>query len=227
MSADDVPILLVGQLAPLGGTPTLSGIDKHPIEHTATIGIDGFVDDAQGDRKNHGGPEKAVHHYPFDHYASWRAVLGPHDLLRPGGFGENISMLGLTEANVHIGDVLRLGGVTLQVSQGRQPCWKLNLRFDRKTMSREVQTSGRTGWYYRVLEPGDVQPGDTLRLIERPLADWPLSKVTHLLYHSRDDYAAYEQLAGLPQLAENWRALFAKRLASRTVEDWTKRLEGG
>lgn len=222
----DVPILLVGQLAPLGGTQTLSGIDKHPIGEPARIGIDGFVDDAQGDRKNHGGPEKAIHHYPFDHYASWRAALGPHDLLRPGGFGENISMPGLTEADVHIGDVLRLGAVTFQVSQGRQPCWKLNLRFARNTMAREVQTSGRTGWYYRILEPGEVRPGDALRLIERPLPAWPLSKVTHLLYHSRDDYAAYEQLATLSQLAENWRALFAKRLASRKVEDWTKRLEG-
>lgn len=220
------PIFLVGVVGPLAGTTTLSGIDKRPVAGALLVGPDGFVGDAQADRRNHGGPDKAIHHYPFEHYAAWEEVVGRHTLLRPGGFGENISMAGTTEADVHIGDVLRLGSAVLQVSQGRQPCWKLNLRFGHKGMAREVQTSGRTGWYYRVLEQGTVAPGDRLSLIDRPLPDWPLSRITRLLYQDRDAYDAYEQLAVLPHLADDWRGLFAKRLAKRQVEDWSRRLEG-
>ena len=107
----------------------------------------------------HGGPEKAVHHYPFDHYEAWRTELGDIGLLRqPGAFGENLSAVGLTEADVAVGDVFRLGSAIVEVSQGRQPCWKLNERFGQPTVAKSVQASGRTGWYYRVIETGLVAP---------------------------------------------------------------------
>ena len=216
--------LLTGPVAPLG--PTSSGIDKHPVDGPVMLGPTGFAGDAQGDLKRHGGPDKAVHHYPFDHYAAWRAELGDLPLLRAGGFGENLSTRGLTEADVAIGDRFRLGGAVIEVSQGRQPCWKLNLRFGVPDMARRVQDSGRTGWYYRVLQPGTVRAGDVLEPTERLCPEWTIARLWRVLYvdvMARDELT---QMAGLTLLPEGWRKYARNRLASGRVEDWRSRLQG-
>ncbi|MBK5933956.1 MOSC domain-containing protein [Rhodovulum imhoffii] len=141
-------VLLTGSIAPLPGGDAHSGIDKTPVTRPLALGLEGFEGDEQADRRVHGGVEKAVHHYPFEHYATWRKELGDlAPLTPPGAFGENLSSTGLTETTVAVGDIFRLGGALLQVSQGRQPCWKLNLRFDVPDMAQRVQKSGRTGWY--------------------------------------------------------------------------------
>src|SRR3546814_5998980 len=104
----------------------------------------------------------------FDHYPAWREDIGDSPLLHvPGAFGENISTRGLDEDNVCLGDRFELGSALLEVSQGRQPCWKLNDRFGVPDMVRRVQSSGRTGWYYRVLRPGTARAGEPLRLASR------------------------------------------------------------
>lgn len=216
--------VLVGKAAPLG--PTLSGIDKRPAAGPVAVGMEGLAGDQQADRLHHGGPEKAVHHYPADHYAAWRRDLGDLPGWRPGGFGENLSTSGLGEAEVHVGDIWRAGGVVLQVSQVRQPCWKLNLRFHIPDMARRLQDTGRTGWYWRVLEAGTLAAGDRLELVERPCPDWPLSKVLHHLYRQPLDRGALAELAALEPLAPGQRELFRRRLDSGAVEDWTRRLGG-
>lgn len=145
-------------------------------------------------------PGQAVHHYAFDHYPQWIAEIGPRDVLaRPGAFGENLSTRGITECDVCVGDVFTLGGATLQVSQSRQPCWKLNARFGLPKMSARVQQSGRTGWYYRVLD---------------------------VLYRRTLDVGALEALSRIDALPPSWRQLFERRLKAGAVEDWTKRLDG-
>ena len=146
-----VPLLglLVGGVRPLGKRRAPSGIAKSPVAHPVFLHRNGFEGDARGDTIRHGGSEKAVHHYPFDHYADWESEIGPNALLaRPGAFGENVSTRGLVEADVAVGDVFRLGQAVIEVSQGRQPCWKLNERFADVRMAKCVQESGRTGWYY-------------------------------------------------------------------------------
>jgi len=186
----------------------------------------GFEGDAQGDTVRHGGPEKAVHHYPFDHYAEWTSEIGPHVLLdQPGAFGENVSTTGLAEADVAIGDIFRLGRALVQVSQGRQPCWKLNERFADVRMARRVQESGRAGWYYRVLEEGVVAPGDLLTLVERGEEDWTVHRIWHHFYVDTMNTDALRQIADLPALAQGWRDHAVKRLATRRVEDWSRRLD--
>jgi MOSC domain-containing protein YiiM len=126
------PVVLIGAVAPLGDDGRVSAIDKRPAPAPWRIGPFGLAGDAQADLKHHGGPEKALHHYPLDHYAFWEREIGPNPLLRrPGAFGENFSTTGWTEANVCVGDIVRFGSALLQVSQGRQPCWKLNRRFSR------------------------------------------------------------------------------------------------
>ncbi|CAO4142427.1 MOSC domain-containing protein [Methylorubrum aminovorans] len=221
-----IEAVLTGRVAPLVGGKATSAIAKTSVEGPVAVGPLGLSGDAQADRRFHGGPDKAVHHYALDHAAAWRAELpGLPDLLeRPGAFGENISTYGLTEHDVCVGDLWRVGSALLQVSQARQPCFKLNLRFGVPDMARRVQASGRTGWYYRVIEEGLVAAGEALDLVERPHPDWPLSRLLHHLYVDRLDAAALREIAGLAALAESWRSLAARRLASGAVEDWRRRL---
>ncbi|MEO3434566.1 MOSC domain-containing protein [Inquilinus sp. CAU 1745] len=218
--------ILVGTVSPLGPRGVASGIDKHAVSGPVAVRIDGLAGDEQGDRKHHGGPEKAIHHYPFDHYAAWRRNhpdiawrLGAE-----GAFGENLSTLGMTEDDVCIGDVYRLGTALMEVSQGRQPCWRLNERFANRGMARHVQESGRTGWYYRVLEEGAVSAGDVIVLQDRPAGTMSLGRIAEILYRKTLDVDALSALAELPRLSESWRTLARRRLASMNVEDWSHRL---
>jgi MOSC domain-containing protein YiiM len=220
------PIVLAGTVRPLTEN-RMSGIAKVPVRGPWTITPTGLVGDAQADLEHHGGLEKALMHYPRDHYEQWRRDIGAHPLLdAPGAFGENLSTSGWTEALVHLGDIVRFGRVILQISQGRQPCWKLNFRFGRMKMALDVQNTGRTGWYYRVLEPGIVEPGDTTRIVERPYPGWPLARLTDVLYKRVDDEESLEAMADMPCLAEGWRKIARQRLATRKTEDWTGRLTG-
>ncbi|AQR73530.1 MOSC domain-containing protein [Sphingomonas sp. LM7] len=222
-----VEALLTGTVRPLGPRQVPSGIAKHPHDRPLRLSRTGFAGDKQGDTRHHGGPDKAVHHYPIDHYAAWRAELGAHPLLdHPGAFGENIAMTGLTEADVAIGDRFRLGEAVIEVSQGRQPCFRLNLRFEVADMALRTQRSGRTGWYYRVIEEGDVGPGDALQVLERPIPEWTIDRLRHVLYVDVMDRESLAAIAALPLLPERWRETAARRLRSGTVEDWRKRLEG-
>jgi MOSC domain-containing protein YiiM len=217
--------LLIGKIAPLGTHAVLSGIDKHPVAGRLWLDHEGFVGDAQGDRKHHGGPEKAVHHYAFEHYQYWQTALGTLDVLaQPGAFGENISTTGLNESNVAIGDSFRVGSAVIQVSQGRQPCWKLNARFGVRDMAALVQRNGRTGWYYRVLEPGFVESGDELIPIARLSPQWTIERLWHALYVDTLNLNELSAMAELEHLAENWRRHAQKRLCTRRVEDWSRRL---
>lgn len=219
--------VMVGPIDALGVSGHRSAIAKHAVAGPVMLGPEGFTGDAQADRRHHGGTEKAVHHYAYDHYAWWQGEIGAREVLsRPGAFGENIASLGLTEENVCIGDVFRLGSALVQVSQARQPCWKLNVRFDCPDMARMVQTSRKTGWYYRVLEQGIVSPNDALQLVERPHPTWPVGQVLRILYLKTMDQAALEELACLDALTESWRMLFRRRLESCSVEDWSRRLNG-
>jgi len=218
--------LRTGRARPFGPNGEPSAIDKQPAAAPLWLGSTGFAGDEQGDPRHHGGPDKAVHHYPGEHYPAWRRELPqlPIERLQIGAFGENLSTLGLTEANVCVGDVFSLGGATVQVSQARQPCWKLNLRFGLADMALRVQQSGRTGWYYRVLEAGEVAPGDALRLLERSCPAWPLARLLHHVYVDPLNSDALEAIAALETLSASWRALAQQRLATGQVEDASRRL---
>lgn len=216
----------VGRVRPLGPREVPSGIRKSPVRGAVAVGVDGLAGDEQGDRRNHGGRDKAVHAYPLSHHADWIADLPAlAGQFEPGAFGENLVAQGVVEADLCLGDLWRLGGTLLEVSQSRQPCWRLNLRFGLPDMARRVQATGRCGWYFRVLEPGEIEAGQTARLVDRPHPDWDLARVGDLLYREcldRDALAAFAALAGLP---ERWREMAARRLASGQTEDWTRRLD--
>lgn len=216
--------LLTGRVAPLGPNAVPSGIRKSPIAG-AELGPTGFTSDEQGDLKRHGGVEKAVHQYCLDHYPLWRQDLGDLDIFdQPGAFGENLAVSGLSEDDVCVGDCWALGDAIVQVSQARQPCWRLNLRFEVRDMARRVQQTGRTGWYYRVLESGQVTEGAPLKLLHRPNPRWPVSRLVTVLYTQKQDWQSLEQMASLAELSQSWRDLAARRLDTGQIEDWRKRL---
>lgn len=200
--------VLTGKSRPLRGAEERSAIAKTPASGALMLGPLGFAGDEQADLLHHGGPDKAVHHYPAEHYVRWREELGEHPLLYgPGGFGENIATSGLLESGVCIGDVFRLGAGIVEVSQGRQPCWKVSHRFGMPTLAGRMVTTGRVGWYYRVLQPGRVAVGEGIELVERPLPEWTVARVFELLIggKGRSEPDALAALAAMDRLASPWR----------------------
>jgi MOSC domain-containing protein YiiM len=225
----EIEAMYAGAPRPIGNNQDTSSIDKLQLPPPWRISRTGLVGDSQADMVHLGGPEKALHHYAREHYATWRADYPDlADAMPPvPAFGENISTLGVTEETICVGDIWRAGNVILQVSQGRQPCWKLNFRFSVPDMARRVQSSGKTGWYYRVLEPGVILPGAALTLIERPQPDWSLARILSLLYLRPLAFEELAELANVQELSESWRRLALRRLASQSVENWAARLGGG
>lgn len=184
-----------------------SAIGKVPVAGRVDVGRLGLAGDEQADLTVHGGTDKAIHHYPHDHYAWWDEALGASAPLEfPGAFGENVGTHGLTEQEVCIGDRWRLGTALVEVSQGRQPCWKLDHRFGGMPVMARMVKSRRCGWYYRVIEDGQVGAGDTLELVDRPFAGWSVARVFGLLIggdHKRDR-DSLEALGEVSVLAQSW-----------------------
>ena len=190
----------------------VSSIWKLPVTGRLRLGREDLVGNAQADLKNHGGPEKAVCCYASEHYPEWRATLGESAETFPfGAFGENFTLAGLTEDTVRIGDIYQVGTARVQVSQPRMPCWKLGRRWERPALPLAVQASGRTGYYFRVLEPGEVGAGDTLTRLERPLPEWTVTRVNQAMYVDKANAELAEELSHLPLLAEAWRRPFRRR----------------
>jgi MOSC domain-containing protein YiiM len=216
----------VGRPQRFGPQGQLSAIDKAPVSGPIAVTASGLVGDEQADRRHHGGPDKAVHVYAAAHFPAWAKDLPEAaDRFRPGAFRENLVIEDATEADICLGDRWQLGALLLEVSQGRQPCWKLNLRFGIPDMARRVQDSGRTGWYFRVIEPGTVAAGDEVRLAARPNSAWPLVRVTQVLYRNALDLESLAELAALPCLPEGWSHLARRRIETGTVEDWRARTD--
>jgi MOSC domain-containing protein YiiM len=216
--------VLVGRVQPLG--PTVSGIAKQPVSGPVRVGRLGLAGDQQADLRVHGGEDKAVLCYAWSHYKHWRSLFPDQPLLdAPGAFGENLSIDGLDEHGVCIGDRWRIGRALFSVTQGRQPCFKLNLRFGMPDMASRVQASGRAGWYLRVLEPGRIEAGDACELIERPHPAHSIARLLALIRDRETRPDRLEPVLALP-LPPSWRGLFERRLQTGRTEDWRRRLEG-
>jgi MOSC domain-containing protein YiiM len=187
----------VGTIAPLGPQNVPSAFVKRPVAGPVMAKTLGLIGDQQADLRVHGGPDKAIYCYPMEHYAKWLAERpSAEELLMPGGFGENLTTRGLDEDLVCIGDVLRIGGVTVQVTRPREPCFKLGLRFKDPQILRELLRSGRSGWYLRVLEPGLVEAGASIIRNSHPNPAWSVARLSRGL----GPHATIEELAELAEL---------------------------
>jgi MOSC domain-containing protein YiiM len=218
--------LRTGRAESYGPKGESSAINKRPTDRSLLATAEGLEGDEQGDRRHHGGLDKALHAYAVAHYEAWaRELPGAADRFAPGAFGENLVVDGVTEHDLCLGDQFQMGKALVELSQSRQPCWKLNLRFNRSDMARRVQATGRTGWYFRVLNPGVIAAGAEAHLIARPNAEWPLTRVWRLLYHEVLDREALGAFLRVQELPDRWRRLAERRLASGQVEDWNSRTD--
>ncbi len=188
-----------------------TGIYKESVTGAVWVRRLNLEGDGQADLKVHGGEHKAVYAYPFEHYAFWAHELGRHDLV-PGQFGENLTVEGLIEDAVSIGDVFRIGEALLQVSQPRAPCFKLGIRMGDKDFVTRFVAVNRTGFYLRVLEEGRVAAGDAIEPVERAIDSLSVHDAFRLRHGSGGTRAEYERAAQVSAFTPNWRAAFEKRL---------------
>ena len=179
---------------------------KYPVAGPVALGRFNVAGDRQADQRVHGGPDQAVLAYAADHYPLWRAELGLPDM-GPGGFGENFTVAGQSEADVCIGDVYQLGDAIVQVSQPRGPCYKISWRWNRPDLLARVEATGRHGWYLRVLQEGTVQAGLDLVRLARPNPSWTLSRARDVIRNRKRGPAAVLELAAVAELSEAHRRL--------------------
>jgi MOSC domain-containing protein YiiM len=208
-----VVTLFAGGIRPLppGNEPT--GIFKRACEAPVWLGSEGLAGDAQADRRVHGGPVKALHQYPAAHYAPLaQAFPAAAGLLVPGSMGENLSVDGWNEENVAIGDVFRLGDALVQVTQPRSPCWKIDRRYGVEGMTRFVDERALSGWYYRVVEEGEVAPDCAFERIERPNAAATVRRIWDLRKLPHPDPADLDAFAATPGLSPSWADKLRARL---------------
>ena len=195
------------------GSNVYSAIAKQPVAHGTVLwlSLGNLSGDGQADLSVHGGPDKAVYAYPSEHLPEWEAELGGP--LGPAPFGENLSTRGVTESDVHIGDKWRWDDTTLEICQPRWPCFKLALYRARADIQTRMRTSGRTGWYLRVIEPGEVTVGSPIEVIERDPAELSVANA-HLAMADRHlaNRHLTERLAEHESLAAEWRNPLRERL---------------
>jgi MOSC domain-containing protein YiiM len=183
--------------------PWKTGFFKEAVSGTVRLTAEGLIGDEQADRVNHGGIDKAILAYSADHYADWRRQLSLPELPF-GAFGENLTIQDLSETNVCIGDVWSSGDAQFEVSQPRQPCWKLARRWRLKSLPADVIKTGRTGWYLRVLKLGDLMTGQGLTLVRRPNPAWTIAKANDVMHFDKYDAELARELAGVPGLSFSW-----------------------
>lgn len=196
-----------------------TGFFKQPTDAPVQLDWEGLIGDGVADRVNHGGRDKAMLVYGTSHYPLWRDELrGLIDEAKfgDGAFGENLTVSDWTEETVCLGDVYHVGTAVLQVSQPRQPCWKLARRWRLKELTALAVKTGRMGWYVRVLETGTLRVGNEIRIAERPAPDWSIARINQLFYHDRKNMDAAQFLADCPLLAEVWREDFRRRVEQAT-----------
>jgi MOSC domain-containing protein YiiM len=211
-------LIFRGGIRPLPPDNQPTGIFKQAIEMPVWVGREGLAGDAQADRRVHGGPEKALHQYPVAHYARL-AVAFPDAaaLLVPGALGENLSVPGWDETTLAIGDVFRFGDAKIQVSQPRSPCWKIDHRFGADGMAQFIAAQRITGWYFRVLEEGAVEPGASFERIERNPVPVSIADLLTLWDAHRPDPDVLIEVSRTQGLSPGWVTKLNER-AGRLLE---------
>lgn len=212
-----IDAVFVGGIRPLGPDGRPSAIVKTPRSGPVGVGVEGIAGDEHGDPRVHGGPEKAVHYYPSSSYAILAAERPElAEAFVPGSLGENLSGR-LTESDVCIGDVYRVGSVDLEVSQLRRPCWKIEARFGAAGLIDLIDRTGCTGWYFRVRTPGTLEVGADVELVDRPSPGLTLARLHAAEVAEAPDAAELRLLAAAPGLNATW----ASRLRARA--EWIEK----
>ena len=192
-----------------------SAIEKSTIDGPVEVQSNGLAGDQQADLVHHGGVDKAVHGYSGDHFADWQKEF-PEWSVKAGCWGENLTIQNQTERDVCIGDVFQIGSCRLQVSQPREPCWKLARINKLDKLPVRVQQLGRTGWYFRVFQPGAIQAGDAIELVERADHGMTIERANQIMFAKPRNPADDLALANCPELSDAWREGLERRASGKT-----------
>ncbi|KAK4191195.1 pyruvate kinase-like protein [Podospora australis] len=227
LTSDTILEVRVGQMKPLRGLKVESGIDKNLVDGPIRVTKYGLESD-EHDPTFHGGVDKAIHGYCSSHYPAWASDFPTAtEAFVPGGFGENFVTAFMNERNVCIGDIYSVEGsesdgeqpVLLQISLPRQPCFKLNHRFQLKNFAPNTFKKSRTGWYFRVLREGHLKAGDTIRLIERKHPEWTIERIQEYLHRNPNDAAMNEALAQIEEFGAECKDNFRGRVTRQKARE--------
>lgn len=181
-----------------------TSFNKSPVEGWVSVTAAGIAGDEQADKKNHGGIDKAVLFYSADHFDYWQNQLGV-PAIAPGAFGENLTVSGMDESTVCIGDRLSINDVILEVSQPRQPCWKLARHWHLPELPKQVVQSGFCGWYCRVIKNGRIKLETPIALVANPNPKWPVRRAHQVFHQSPVNAATLNELLSLTALSNAWK----------------------
>lgn len=193
------------------GKTVTTGIFKEPVEERVKVRFLNLDGDRQADLTVHGGLDKAIYVYPVEHYEYWRGEL-PEMELPWGMFGENLTTVGLLEDSVNIGDRFRIGTAEVMVTQPRMPCYKLGIKFGRANMVKQFLDSRLTGFYFSVLQEGEVGVGDAMELISREENNVTVADITRLYVRQSDDLQMLHRAAQVKALPDGWRDYFQQQI---------------
>ena len=200
-----------------GGKTIQTGIFKEPVSGAVMLRKKNIDGDGQGDLRVHGGTYKAVYGYPFEHYAHWQQELQRDDFTY-GQFGENLTVEGLSEDAVHIGDVFQIGStVKLQITQPRVPCFKLAYKMGLPEFAKQFLESRRVGFYFRVLEEGEITTGDAITCIEVAPEPMSVTEILNLRYFDTDNHEKIARARKLPALSPSWKRDFWRNLQAKNL----------
>ena len=196
------------------GSRVSTAIFKSPVQGPVAVGTLNLEGDRQADLDVHGGLDKAVYAYPHEHYAYWQSRLNGYPLTI-GNFGENLTLEGLSEEAIHIGDQLQVGTALFTVTQPRSPCYKLGIRFAREDMTKLFYESRRFGFYLRVLREGLLQAGDNVRVVTRDPNAVSVANAIRLFTGESSDPALLERTLQVSTLPQGWRNALRERIEAR------------
>lgn len=216
IASGNITELRIGRPQVLPGHSMLSAYRRQPVAGPVAVHELGLAGDQVGNPRVHGGPEKAIYAYPLSGYAGWQAEFPDMaERFVPGAMGENLVVDGLDEASLCLGDVIRCGTATLQIAQIREPCSTFAAAMGTARVVKAMVRSGRSGWYFRVLEGGQIAPGDGHDVIERPNPQWPISRFSPIAAGKAGRHEELAELAALPGLSGYWRSKLAQRLQAQ------------
>jgi MOSC domain-containing protein YiiM len=211
-----VNIGLPAQVVLSGKSKTRTAIHKKPVQGKIFLDSDGLAGDGVADAVRHGGWDQAICAYSSDHFSFWSKEI-PIEFL-PGSFGENFTLAGLTEKDISIGDIIRVGDAELQCSQPRQPCYKLIKVMNYPAMSKRIHDTGFSGFYLRVIKEGYVEKGADAEFVHKDPAGFTVDMVNSLMYRDKNNFEKICELIQIDSLSSGWRDLFLKRLHTNNIE---------
>ncbi|KYG32968.1 MOSC domain-containing protein [Priestia endophytica] len=192
-----------------GNKKEVSAIGKSYVE-AVELKKSGFIGDDVANHKFHGGVDRAVCLYPFEHYSYWEEMFNKK--LNPPAFGENITATGMLEEQVYIGDIYKIDDAVIQVTQGRGPCATISNYNEEKSFLKKVVETSLTGYFFRMLREGTIKFNSEIELVERDENEISVFFATKVLFHQKKDKASIEKILKVEALAEDWRKRFLKLL---------------